>query len=164
MITKFATAQGIKTVFDGSNTDDLNDFRPGMKALGELGVQSPLELCGFSKAEIREGCKYFGLDIWDKPPVACLLSRIPPNTMITDKLLKQIEQAERVFFDNDFCAVRVRHHGEIARVELARNERKKLFDEKLLDYLSKKLKKIGFRYVAFEFEGYVTGNMNPEAI
>jgi uncharacterized protein len=155
-----ARERGIATVLDGSNMDDLGDFRPGLKALEELRIRSPLREASLTKAEIRELSRRFGLPTWDKPAFACLASRIPYGERIDQVKLTRIEKAEDALRSFGFRQFRVRSHENIARIEVAPEERSRFFDESLLDTLSKTLKSLGFLYVAFELEGYVMGNMN----
>ena len=159
-ILQEAEKRRVPLVFDGTNSDDAFDYRPGMKALRELGIVSPLQETGFTKNEIRKAAHRLGLPVWDKPAFACLLSRIPVGEEVTEEKLRQIDQAEQILFDAGFRAFRVRHHGDIARLEVDREERAKICDVDLADDISKKIKKLGFRYVAFELEGYRMGSMN----
>jgi uncharacterized protein len=155
-----AAKWGIHTVLDGSNLDDLGDYRPGLKALEELGIKSPLREAGLTKAEIRELSRRFGLPTWDKPAFACLASRIPYGERISRERLYRVEQAEELLKGFGFRQFRVRSHGDIARIEVAPEERRRFFDETVLDTLSRSLKSLGFLYVAFEAEGYAMGNLN----
>jgi uncharacterized protein len=159
-ITDAAREHGAAVVFDGSNTDDLNDYRPGLQAIAELNICSPLREAGLSKAEIRELSKRFGLPTWDKPAFACLASRIPYGETINKQKLSRVEQAEDFLRSEGFIQFRVRSHGDIARIEVARDERKRFFDENLLDRVSRQIKEFGFLYAAFELEGYVMGSLN----
>ncbi len=159
-IVKRSKVLGIPEVLDGTNADDLGDYRPGLKALAELSVKSPLLELGFTKSDIRGLSKSLGLPTWDKPAYACLLSRLPHGTPITIGELRSIEEAERFLMERGFRAVRVRSHGNIARIEVAREERRKLFDVALLDEISAKLKSLGYAFVTIECEGYKTGSMN----
>jgi uncharacterized protein len=155
-----ARERGINTVLDGSNMDDLGDYRPGLKALEELRILSPLREAGLTKAEIRELSRNFGLPTWNKPAFACLASRIPYGERIDKEKLKRVEKAEDTLRDAGFRQFRVRSHENIARIEVAPDERRRFFDEQVLDTISRTLKSYGFLYVAFELEGYVMGNMN----
>jgi uncharacterized protein len=167
-IIKAAQERGIGTVLDGSNIDDLGDYRPGLKALEELKVVSPLRGAGLHKAEIRELSRRFDLPTWDKPAFACLASRVPYGERIDREKLGRIEKAEDALRAAGFRQFRVRCHGDIARVEVAPEERRRFFDEALLDRLSRSIKSCGFRYAAFELEGYVMGSLNraiaPQAV
>lgn len=162
-VRDIASQNGIKYVADGSNLDDLGDYRPGLQALNELGIISPLREAGLTKDEIRELSREMGLPTWDKPAFACLASRFPYGQEITREKLNMIEKAEQYLLDSGFRQVRVRHHGEIARIEVAREERGKFFDLDLMDRVYAKFNEIGFRYVALDLKGYRTGSMN-EAI
>lgn len=158
-----ARERGLNAVLDGSNMDDLGDYRPGLRALRELGVISPLRDAGLTKADIRALSKQFGLPTWDKPAFACLASRIPYGERIDKEKLARVEQAEEVMRNAGFRQFRVRSHGNIARVEIAPEERRRLFDETAMDSLSRSLKSCGFVYAALELEGYRMGSMNTEA-
>lgn len=149
-----------KAVVDGSNTDDENDYRPGMKAVKELGVRSPLKEAGLSKAEIRELSRLFGLPTWDKPSFACLASRFVYGETIDEKKLKMVEQAEQFLFGLGFCQVRVRIHGMLARIEVRQEELPELAETDIRRKISKRLKEIGFTYVTMDLEGYRMGSMN----
>ncbi|MDR3336926.1 MAG: ATP-dependent sacrificial sulfur transferase LarE [Treponema sp.] len=155
-----AKKHGIRTVLDGSNMDDLADYRPGLKALAELEIFSPLRAAELTKADIRELSKRFDLPTWDKPAFACLASRIPYGERIDREKLSRVEKAEDALREAGFRQMRVRSHGDIARIEVAPEERKRFFDEDFLDSISKKLKSFGFLYVALELEGYSLGNLN----
>jgi uncharacterized protein len=159
-ILEAARARGISTVLDGSNRDDLSDYRPGLKALEELGIFSPLREAGLTKVEIRELSRRYGLPTWDKPAFACLASRIPYGERIDRDKLARVEKAEDLLREKGFLQFRVRSHGDMARIEVAPEERRRFFDEALLDEVSRALKSYGFLYVALELEGYVMGNLN----
>jgi uncharacterized protein len=159
-ILNAARERGIATVLDGSNMDDLGDYRPGLKALEELHIVSPLREAGLTKAEIRELSRRFELPTWDKPAFACLASRIPYGERIDREKLARIEKAEDTLRSMGFRQFRVRSHDTIARIEVAPEERRKFFNEALLDDLSRSLKSYGFTYVAFELEGYAMGSLN----
>ena len=159
-IMEAAGKRGIAAVLDGSNVDDMGDYRPGIKALAELGVQSPLREAGLGKAEIRELSRRFGLPTWNKPAFACLASRIPYGERIDREKLARIERAEEALKAAGFEQFRVRSHGDIARIEVAPEERRRFFDETLLDGLARSIKDCGFLYAAFELEGYAMGSMN----
>jgi uncharacterized protein len=155
-----ARKHGINTVLDGSNMDDLGDYRPGLAALAELEICSPLREAGLSKAEIRDLSRRFGLPTWDKPAFACLASRIPYGERIDREKLGRVERAEDLLREMGFRQIRVRSHGDIARIEVAPGERKRFFEESLMDSVSQSLKSFGFLYAALELEGYVQGNLN----
>jgi pyridinium-3,5-biscarboxylic acid mononucleotide sulfurtransferase len=155
-----AREENIAVVFDGSNMDDMSDYRPGLQALSELKVISPLRLAGLTKSDIRELSHELGLRTWDKPALACLGSRIPYGERITIEKLTRIDQSEDYMRTLGFIQFRVRSHGDMARIEVSPEERTKLFDEKLLDAISKQLKSYGYQYVCVEMEGYRTGSLN----
>jgi len=159
-IKKIASEYGIKYIADGSNIDDLDDYRPGMKALHELGVVSPLKEAGLTKEDIRCISREMGLHTWDKPAFACLSSRFPYGEKITREKLNMVDQAEQYLLDLGFRQIRVRHHDDIARIEIAPGERSKFFDEKLMDQVYEAFKLIGFKYTALDMKGYRTGSMN----
>ncbi|MDR1986323.1 MAG: ATP-dependent sacrificial sulfur transferase LarE [Treponema sp.] len=155
-----AKERGIAAVWDGSNLDDLGDYRPGLQALEELHIQSPLREAGLTKADIRELSRRFDLPTWDKPAFACLASRIPYGERIDKEKLARIEKAEDTLSAWGFRQFRVRSHEQIARIEVAPEERRRFFDEATLDRISQAIKSYGFLYVALELEGYAMGNMN----
>ncbi|MDR2398518.1 MAG: ATP-dependent sacrificial sulfur transferase LarE [Spirochaetaceae bacterium] len=155
-----AKERGITMVWDGSNQDDLGDYRPGLKALEELHIQSPLREAGLTKADIRTLSRHFKLPTWDKPAFACLASRIPYGERISREKLARIEKAEDTLRSWGFRQFRVRSHEQIARIEVAPEERSRFFDETTMDCLSQVIKSYGFVYVALELEGYTMGNMN----
>jgi len=161
-IQEKASSLGFEIVMDGSNFDDTKDYRPGMVALKELEVKSPLLVTEWTKAEIRSVSKIVGLATHDKPAYACLLTRIPYNTTITQTDLVKIEKSEVFMMSLGFRAIRVRCHGDLARIEVAREDRKKLFDETVLDQISDTLKSFGFTYVTFEAAGYKMGSLNQD--
>jgi uncharacterized protein len=140
--------------------DDLGDYRPGLKALEELQIFSPLRAAGLTKQDIRDLSKRFDLPTWNKPAFACLASRIPYGERIDREKLSRVEKAEDHLREAGFRQFRVRSHGDIARIEVAPEERRRFFDENLLDSISKSLKSYGFLYVSLELEGYVMGNLN----
>ncbi len=155
-----AGAHGIETIIEGSNRDDLNDYRPGLRALEELSVVSPYLALGIGKKQIREMAKILGLEVWNKPSNACLLSRLPYGIPITDPELERIAQAEKVLVDLRLHGSRVRSHGDIARVEVPVEQLAAVVSPTLRKKLVKKLKSCGYLYVALDLEGYQTGSMN----
>lgn len=159
-ILNLAHDYGMKYVLDGANVDDQGDYRPGMQAAHELGIQSPLKECGFTKSDIRLLSKEMGLPTWDKPSYACLASRIPYGTEITEEKLRMVEAAEAYLMELGFAQLRVRHHGKVARIEVLPKERKRFFDEKFMDQVADKMKEIGFAYTALDLSGYRTGSLN----
>jgi uncharacterized protein len=160
-LLEVAEKKHVKLIVDGTNADDLADFRPGIMALKQHGVKSPLVELSITKNEVRQIANMLSLSIFDKPSNACLASRIPHGTEVTADKLKRIEDAEiivkRLF---GVKQVRVRDHGEIARIEVGKDERKLLFDQVKLDELDSELKKLGFKHVAIEASGYKTGSLN----
>jgi uncharacterized protein len=159
-IIKAAAERGIPAVLDGSNMDDLGDYRPGLKALEELEILSPLREAELTKNEIRELSRRFNLPTWDKPAFACLASRIPYGERIDREKLLRVEKAEDSLRAKGFRQFRVRSHGDLARIEVAREERRRFFNEAVLDEVSGDFKSLGFLFVAFELEGYAMGSLN----
>lgn len=159
-VKEVALENGIEYVFDGSNLDDNGDYRPGMQAAKELLVASPLKEAGLTKKDIRDLSKEYGLATWNKPAFACLSSRFPYGNKITLPKLKMIDKAEQFLLDMGIRQVRVRHHGEIARIEVAPEEREKFFNIEFMDKISSKFKEIGFIYTTLDIAGYRTGSMN----
>ena len=151
---------GIKHVAHGANMDDVNDYRPGFRAAGEMGVMAPLMDVKLCKEEIRFLSREMGLDTWDMPAMACLASRIPYGSPITETKLKMVEDAETFLIDNGFRNVRVRHHGTVARIEMDRTGHKDIIDEKLTHAIVAKFRGIGFEHVALDLEGYTSGSLN----
>ncbi|RDU24017.1 ATP-dependent sacrificial sulfur transferase LarE [Anaerosacchariphilus polymeriproducens] len=155
-----ALQHGIPYVLEGSNLDDMMDYRPGLAALQELEIKSPLRDTELSKQEIRLLSKELGLNTWQKPSYSCLATRIPYGELITKEKLHMIEQCENYLMELGFSQIRVRHHGTLARIEVERNEMEKLYDEKIQNEISNYFKKIGFLYTALDLGGYKMGNMN----
>ena len=161
-IVDFARKNKYDTILDGSNADDSGEFRPGMKALKEMGIRSPLLESGLTKKEIRELLHMAGLDIWDKPAMACLLTRIPYNTEIKPEILKMIEEAEQILFDKGYPGTRVRIHEDVARIECLPGYIEKIIHDPHREHIVANLKRIGFRFVSLDLEGYRTGSLNPQ--
>lgn len=159
-VKSFALEKGINTVFDGTNLDDVSDYRPGMKAVSELGVISPLKDAELTKQDIRDLSKMLNLKTWSKPSFACLASRIPYGDRITLEKLSRVEKAEAFLKEEGFKQYRVRVHDDIARIEVAPEERVKMLDLTLMDKVSKTIKSFGFKFVCMELEGYSLGSMN----
>ncbi|MBP2649479.1 MAG: hypothetical protein H6Q74_304 [Firmicutes bacterium] len=159
-IKAFAQREGYLYVIDGTNFDDLGDYRPGLKALSELAIKSPLLECQFSKQEIRSLSKELGLSTWDKPPYACLLTRIPYGNKLKEEDFVKIEKAEKYMMAQGFRAIRVRCHDNLARIEVDKKDRSKLFNEELLEEIAGKLKEFGFKYVTLDLQGYRVGSFN----
>ncbi len=147
-------------ILEGSNVDDLKDYRPGRKALEELGIISPLEEAGFSKDDIRRALILLDVPGSTKPAMACLATRVPTGEKISVNKLKMIERSEKILKELGFSHLRVRHHGELARIELGEEEIEKMLDKDLLLEIDQKLKEVGFKYVSLDLAGYKMGNMN----
>lgn len=159
-INAIAKEKGVAYVFDGSNIDDDGDYRPGMVAARELEVISPLKEAKLTKDDVRELSKELDLPTWDKPAFACLSSRFPYGNKITAPKLKMVEEAEQFLLDMGIRQVRVRHHEEIARIEVSPEEREKFFSLEVMDKIGEKFRKIGYTYVTLDILGYRTGSMN----
>lgn len=159
-----ASKQGFDNIIDGTNADDEGDFRPGMKALAELKIRSPLKDCGLTKEDIRQLSKDLGLMTYDKPSLACLASRIPYYEEITEEKLIMIEAAERYLRYLGFKQNRVRYHGNIARIELLPGDLYKVFNNSLNTSINKHLKNLDFKYITIDLEGYRTGSLNEDVI
>ncbi len=159
-IGAIAAREGIKEVAEGSNLDDDGDYRPGLMAVAELGIKSPLRYIGFSKEQIRILSRYLGLPTWNKQSFACLSSRFPYGDEITEKKLGMVDKAEQLLLDLGFHQLRVRIHDTIARIELDPSEFGAFMEEKNRLQVYRELKKIGFTYVTLDVLGYRTGSMN----
>ena len=147
-------------VIDGNNADDRGDYRPGREAAREFGVRSPLDEVDLRKDEIRELSRQAGLPSWDEPASACLSSRIPYHTEVTVEKLRTIEQAEQAIAALGFRVFRVRHHDEVARVEIAREEMARVLEPEVGAALVRALKALGYRYITLDLQGYRTGSLN----
>jgi uncharacterized protein len=163
-LLEFAKENQFNNIIDGTNADDTGDFRPGMKALKEMGIRSPLLEAGITKKEIRDLSREEGLDIWDKPAMACLLTRIPYDTEVKEGTLRMIEDAEILLLENGYPGTRVRVHGDVARIECLQGYMEKLVRNPDRDVVIAGIKKIGFRFVSLDLEGYRTGSSNPEKV
>ena len=161
-LLSFAKKNNFQFVVDGTNADDTGDFRPGIKALNELGIRSPLLESGLTKKDIRELSREEDLDIWDKPAMACLLTRIPYDTEISQGTLRLVEEAENMLFELGYPGTRVRIHGDLARIECLPGYIEKIIHNPDKEHIISDLKKIGFRYVSLDLEGYRTGSSNPD--
>ena len=157
-LAMIAEKRGYACVVDGANKDDEGDHRPGRKAAKEIGVVSPLAIAGLGKTEVRELARYLGLSTWDKPALACLSSRFPYGQEITPEKLAQVARAEEFMRRQGYRQVRVRHHGEIARLEVGPDELERAFREK--EGISAELKSAGFLYVTLDLTGYEPGSLN----
>lgn len=157
-LTAIAAAEGWQVVVDGNNASDVGDFRPGMQAAREHGVRSPLLEAGITKAEVRAIAKHLGLPVWDKPAMACLSSRVPHGTAITPELLRQIEAAEDVLVELGFTQFRVRHHGEIARLEVPVEELGQVVAHHAAIVAG--IQAAGYRFVTLDLAGFRSGSLN----
>jgi uncharacterized protein len=157
-LVQLAEEKGYACVVDGANKDDEGDYRPGRKAARELGVVSVLSEAGMTKAEVRELAKHLGLPTWDKPALACLSSRFPYGQEITPEKLSQVAHAEEFLRKEGFLQVRVRHHGEIARLEVGPEELERAFA--MREEISAELLDAGFLYVTLDLAGYKSGSLN----
>lgn len=157
-IKQIATYNNIKYIIDGSTIDDTNDYRPGLKALKELGINSPLKDISFTKQEIRKLSKKIGLETWNNPSYACLASRFPYDIKITKNRLNIIEKAEDVLLSLGIKQFRVRFHSEIARIEVKKNDFLIILNNS--EIIGKKFKEIGFKYITLDIEGFRSGSMN----
>ena len=159
-LLKLAEENGLKYVAEGSNTDDNGDFRPGLKAIAELGIKSPLREAGLTKEEIRLLSKEMELPTWDKPSYACLASRFVYGETITREKLSMVDRAEELLLKMGFRQVRVRIHDRIARIEVEQKDFERFADPAVRDRIYTELKGFGFSYVALDLRGYRTGSMN----
>lgn len=159
-LTAVARERGIAYVLDGNNADDRGDYRPGRRAAREHGVVSPLDEAGLSKAEIRELARAAGMSTWDEPASACLSSRIPYGHEVTEAKLHQIERAEDAVRGLGFRIFRVRHHDDVARIEVARDEMARALDPEVSRRLVAAVKAAGYRFVSLDLEGYRLGSLN----
>jgi pyridinium-3,5-biscarboxylic acid mononucleotide sulfurtransferase len=159
-LKKIADANGMLGIVEGSNADDLEDYRPGALAAGEVGVRRPLQEAGLTKAEIRAASKDMGLPTWDKPSLACLVSRIPYGAAITPEALASIDAAETFIRSLGITQVRVRHHGQTARIEVDPGDVEKLARETNRLRVVNQLRGLGYVYVTLDLAGYRTGSLN----
>lgn len=155
-----ATAEGFAWLADGSNRDDLQDYRPGLRALRELGIRSPLLEAGLGKAEIRRYAQALNLPVWDKPASACLLTRLPHDTEVRPEALRRVEAGESALLALGFRTVRVRCHGDLARIEVDRAEQSRFLDTTVAEQVAAALTACGFRYVTLDLQGYRMGSFN----
>lgn len=162
-ILAVANEHGMAAVVEGSNLDDDGDYRPGLQAIAELGIKSPLREIGFTKQEIRDLSAHFNIPTWAKQSFACLATRVPYGEMITEKKLKMIDNAEQLLLDMGFHQLRVRIHGDMARIELMPEEFPKFMEEKVRLEVYERFKEYGFSYISLDIIGYRIGSMN-EAI
>ena len=150
----------IAAVLEGSNIDDNGDYRPGLQAVAELGILSPLRACGLTKLDIRTLSKHFGLATWDKQSFACLSSRFPYGDTINVEKLGMVDKAEQLLLDMGFEQLRVRIHGNLARVELPPDQFPRFMEAETRTRVAKVFREIGFAYTTLDLQGYRTGSMN----
>lgn len=158
--TQLAKEHALRVVIDGSNLDDADDFRPGMRALKELGVRSPLREVGLTKQEIRTLSQEMALPTWDKPAMPCLATRVPYYLEITPAVLRQVQAAEACLKQLGFREFRVRHHDRIARIELPRPDMLRVFQEQLDQSIIARFKEIGYTYITLDLQGFRSGSLN----
>jgi uncharacterized protein len=158
-LSQIAAARGA-VIVDGNNADDRGDYRPGRQAAREFGVRSPLDDVDLTKAEIRELSKRAGLPTWDEPASACLSSRIPYHSEVTDEKLRTIERAEQAVRALGFRVFRVRHHDTLARLEIARDEMARALEPEISAAIVRELKAAGYRHVSLDLQGYRMGSLN----
>jgi uncharacterized protein len=159
-IRRIANEQNISHVIEGSNADDVHDYRPGMQAIAELGILSPLREAGLTKQEIRQLSHEMGLPTWNKPSLACLASRFPYGETITKERVDRIDAAEQYLLGLGLRQVRVRLHGNLARIELDEEGLHRLLSSSLREEVFRRFKELGFTYVSADLQGYRTGSMN----
>ena len=163
-IREIAEARGIPYIAEGSNLDDNGDYRPGLIAVAELGVKSPLRDAGLCKEEIRALSKELGLPTWNKQSFACLSSRFVYGETISEERLQMVDRAEQLLLDLGFHQVRVRIHGMMARIELHPSEFTRLLDTEVRTKITAEFRALGFRYITMDLEGYRTGSMNEGVV
>ncbi len=159
-IGEIAQSGKYKNMVDGSNADDLGDHRPGMKALKEKGIRSPLQEAGMTKNEIRELSRELGLPTWDKDALACLSSRFPYGEKIAPEKLSMVDQVENYLYDLGFRNIRARHMKNTVKIEVAPQQISRFFEEEMRAKILKTIKKIGYTYVTIDLEGYRQGSLN----
>jgi len=159
-LREMAATEGFRHVADGTNLDDLSDIRPGRTAAKENDVVSPLAAAGLTKDDIRALSRELGLPTWNKPAMACLSSRFPYGTEITTGLLERVAKAEELLRNLGFTQFRVRHHGDIARIEVPRDSLARFLDEEVSRSITRSLKELGYVYVTLDLEGFRSGSMN----
>lgn len=159
-LKEVAQKEGFSFILEGSTLDDEADHRPGKRAVQELGIRSPLVEASFTKAEVREVSKNLGLKTWDKPSFACLASRFPYGQEITEEGLRRVGRAEDFLFGLGFRQVRVRHYGELARIEVYPEEMGRILKEEVRNEVVQRLKEIGYTYITLDLQGFRSGSMN----
>jgi uncharacterized protein len=163
-LTALARERGFRAVLDGANADDRGDYRPGRAAAREFGVISPLDVAELSKVQIRELSRRAGIPTWDEPASACLSSRIPYHSSVSAEKLRMIEQAEDVIHGLGFRVCRVRHHDDLARVELGPEDFARAVHGSVRETMVRELKALGYRYVTLDLQGYRTGSLNEGVV
>jgi uncharacterized protein len=158
LLAGLAAAEGFSALVEGSNADDLDDYRPGLRAVSETGVVSPLAELGFGKSEIRALAKALGLSVWDRPSAPCLATRFPYGSPVTLEGLRQVAAGERYLHELGFGTVRVRHHGQVARIEVAPEEIERLVS--MRESVSAHFRSLGLQYVTADLVGYRRGSLN----
>ncbi|MDE0025977.1 MAG: ATP-dependent sacrificial sulfur transferase LarE [Spirochaetaceae bacterium] len=158
VLTGYAEGEGFRFLVDGTNADDVGDHRPGRRAAHEQGVRSPLQEAAITKAEVRAMARELDLPIWDKPAAACLASRIPYGSRVTDRKLSQVERAEAVLRGLGIRQLRVRHHDRVARLEVEPRDVATVLEHKAA--ITERLKRLGFVYVTLDLEGFRSGSLN----
>ena len=164
VLTRIAAERGFGTIVDGANADDRGDYRPGRQAAREFGVRSPLDDVNFTKADIRALSHRAGLPTWDEPASACLSSRIPYHSAVTGEKLRMIERAERVLRDFGFAVCRVRHHDDLARVEIGVDELPRALEPDLTARIVSAIQALGYRQVTIDPRGYRMGSLNEGVV
>lgn len=164
IMVDIAKKESFQCVLDGTNADDESDYRPGARATRELSIKSPLKDLGFTKEQVREMSHELGLSTWDKPSYACLASRIPYGTPLTREMLGQVEAAESILHEMGFLQCRVRHHGEIARIEIMPDEMDAILSVESRNLVVHRFHALGYHYVTLDLAGYRTGSMNEPLI
>lgn len=159
-LLRMAGDLGIDSVAHGANADDMNDYRPGLRAAREMGIAAPLLEAGLTKADVRRLSQEMDLPTWSKPAMACLATRVPYGVPLTAKQIGMIAAAEDALLEIGFTAYRVRVHGEVARIEVVPEEMEKILDRDIRERIVKSLRRIGFVYIALDLEGYQSGSMN----
>jgi uncharacterized protein len=159
-LQRIAQQEQWAAIVDGTNADDTSDDRPGRRAAQERSVRSPLVELGFTKDDVRAAARSMHLDVWDKPAMACLSSRVPRGTTITPELLEQIERAEDVLAALGFSQFRVRHHGEVARIELERSDLPRAVEQ--AERIVEGIRTAGYRFVALDLAGFRSGSLSGQ--
>ncbi len=159
---KVADAEGVDHLAHGANVDDMSDHRPGFRAAKEIGVTAPLIEAGLTKQDIRRLAKKMGLPNWDRPAMACLATRVPYGVKLAPEVLHRIEKAEAIVMDTGVRHCRVRHHGNLARIEIDIEENGRVMDSSARQAIIRKFRSIGYQFVCLDLEGYLSGKMNRE--